>query len=666
MLRQLPVILWQTLRHLALGLTLIAAASALLLYSDRERRTDAAPGRVLRVAVVQHASTPVLDAGIAGVMQGLAERGVRDGERIAVTTYNSQGDMATGNAIARQVTSGEFDLVLTSSTPSMQAVANANRDGKTLHVFTLVADPFSAGVGLDRNNPLKHPPRMVGHGSFLPVAESFALSRQALPSLKTVGVAWNPAESNSEAFTRRAREACREMGLTLLEANVDSSAAVTEAIQSLVARGAQMLWVGGDSTVTATLPSAIATARAARIPVVTITPGAPERGTLIDVGLDFHELGRLGGLLASRVLEGEDPATIPIRDVQAEVPRRLVVNRLALAGLKDTWQLPKDVVDRATVVVDDKGVHDNSRAGALGKTWRVSLIQYNQVQDVEESEEGVIAGFRESGLLEDRDYVLSRRNAQGDMATVSALIDAAVSERADMLITFSTPTLQAALQRARNIPIVFTYVSSPHAAGAGTSDTDHLPNVTGVYMLPAYDDMLALIRRVVPQAKSVGTLFVPSEVNSVFNRDLLAAATRKAGLTFIEMAANTSSDVPDASLALAARGPDVICQIPGNLTAAAFPTIQQAAVRARLPIFAFQSAQAYGGAVVTVARDYRDAGRQSAALAVRVMRGERPASLPFQAVSRTRLIVNPTSARRIGLTLPPDLVSKADEVFGGR
>ena len=66
MLRQLPVTLWQTLRHLALGLTLIAAASALLLYSDRERRTDAAAGRLLRVAIVQHASTPVLDAGIAG------------------------------------------------------------------------------------------------------------------------------------------------------------------------------------------------------------------------------------------------------------------------------------------------------------------------------------------------------------------------------------------------------------------------------------------------------------------------------------------------------------------------------------------------------------------------------------------------------------------------
>jgi putative ABC transport system substrate-binding protein len=169
-----------------------------------------------------------------------------------------------------------------------------------------------------------------------------------------------------------------------------------------------------------------------------------------------------------------------------------------------------------------------------------------------------------------------------------------------------------------------------------------------------------------PAVKTLGTLFVPAEVNSVFNRDLLRDAARKAGLALIDVPANTSSDVADASLALTARRPDAICQIPGNLTAAAFPTVQQAAARARVPIFAFQSIQAHGGAIVTLSRDYRDAGRQSAALAVRVMKGEKPAALPFQAVSRTRLIVNPDAARRIGIALPPALVAKADEVVGAR
>jgi ABC-type uncharacterized transport system substrate-binding protein len=550
----------------------------------------------------------------------------------------------------------------------MQAVANANRDGRVKHVFTLVADPFSAGVGLDRNHPLQHPPHMVGHGVFLPVAESFAMAKEALPSLTTVGMAWNPAESNSRAFTEKAREACAKLGLRLIEANVDSTAGVIEGVQSLVARGAQALWVGGDNTMMATMPSVVATARTARIPVFTITPGAPDRGTLLDVGLDFREVGRLSGVLAARVLQGVDPATIPIRDVLDEVPRRVIVNHLAVEGLREPWRITPELAARANIVVDRAGIHETAprATAALSKTWRVSLIQYNQVQDVEEAEEGVMAGFRESGLVEGRDYTLTRRNAQGDMATVSALVDAAVSERSDLLVTFSTPTLQAAMQRARNVPVVFTYVSSPHAAGAGKSDDEHLPNITGVYMRPAYDEMIALIRQLMPSVKTLGTLFVPAEVNSVFNRDLLLEAARKAGLALLDVPANTSSDVPDASLALAARRPDAICQIPGNLTAAAFPTVQQAAVRARLPIFAFQSSQAHGGAIVTLSRDYRDAGRQSAALAVRVMKGEKPATLPFQAVSRTRLIVNPDAARRIGIALPPALVAKADEVVGGR
>ena len=255
---------------------------------------------------------------------------------------------------------------------------------------------------------------MVGHGSFLPVKESFEVAKRALPSLARVGVAWNPAESNSEAFTLKAREACRELGLTLLEANVDSSAAVTEAVQSLVARGAQALWVGGDNTMLSTLGSAIATARSARIPVFTITPGAPDRGTLFDIGLDFHELGRTSGLLAGRVLQGLDPATVPIRDVQDEVPRRMVVNTLALAGLRDPWHLPDAVRADATVLVDATGTHERAaRPGALARTWRVDLIQYNQVQDVEEAEAGVIAGFRESGLVEGRDYRHHRAQRPG-------------------------------------------------------------------------------------------------------------------------------------------------------------------------------------------------------------------------------------------------------------
>jgi putative tryptophan/tyrosine transport system substrate-binding protein len=102
------------------------------------------------------------------------------------------------------------------------------------------------------------------------------------------------------------------------------------------------------------------------------------------------------------------------------------------------------------------------------------------------------------------------------------------------------------------------------------------------------------------------------------------------------------------------------------LTAAAYPTLQQAADHARVPIFAFQSSQAQGGAVLVVTSDYHAAGKQSAQLAARVMRGERPASIPFENVATKRVIANPAAARRIGLTLPADVVAHADQVLGVR
>ena len=500
------------------------------------------------------------------------------------------------------------------------------------------------------------------------MGESFRLARQLFPRLKTVGVAWNPAESNSVGFVGQARTAAQELEIQLLEAHVDNSSGVLEAASSLASRGAQALWVPGDNTVVSALNSVISTAKKARIPVFTILPGDPMRGTILDLGANFHEVGKLTGKLAVDIIRGADPAQIPVRDFS---PRRLVVNQLAVNGLKDPWRIPDDIAASADILVNETGVRvkaaprqaaDNSQV-PLAKKWKVRIIEYNNVQDVEESEAGVRAGLREAGLKEGRDYVVDVRNAQGDMATVNSLVDAAITEGADLLITLSTPTLQAALKRAAGKPIVFTYLANAVAAGAGRSDEDHLPNVTGVYNTAAYAEMLELIRQVRPDARALGTLFVPAEVNMVYHREQLNEATRKLNFKLVALAANTSADVADAALALTSQRIDVICQIPGNLTAAAFPSIATAANKAKLPIFAFQSSQARYGAAVVLARDYGDAGREAGLLAARVMRGENPGKIPFVPFSKTKLVINTKAARHIGLTIPPAIAKKAEEVI---
>jgi ABC-type uncharacterized transport system substrate-binding protein len=247
---------------------------------------------------------------------------------------------------------------------------------------------------------------------------------------------------------------------------------------------------------------------------------------------------------------------------------------------------------------------------------------------------------------------------------VSALIDSAVTGGADLLITFSTPTLQAALRRAQNVPVVYNYVSSGLKAGAGKSNTDHAPNVTGVSLLPANDEALSLLRTYFPSIRKIGTLYCPAETNMVNAKIALDDAAKRAGFEVVYVPAETATDVPDAAAALMSGEIDAVLQIPGNLTASAFGSISEAARRGHMPVFAFQKSQAIGGAMVVVARDYKDSGRHAAYLAARIMRGENPKRIPLEDFARTSLIVNLDAARALDIKLPPALVRSAKDVIG--
>lgn len=327
------------------------------------------------------------------------------------------------------------------------------------------------------------------------------------------------------------------------------------------------------------------------------------------------------------------------------------------------------VVVAASVILllSDLGHRERAARSAQARkhTWKIYFVQYNDVIDVKDAEAGVLDGLREAGLEDGRDFEVKILNAQGDMATVSALIDTAVTGGADLLITFSTPTLQAALRRAQNVPVVYNYVSSGLKAGAGKSNTDHAPNVTGVSLLPANDEALALLKTHFPNIHKIGTLYCPAETNMVNAKIALDESAKKAGFEVVYVPAETATDVPDASAALMSRDIDAVLQIPGNLTASAFSSIGEAARRSHVPVFAFQKSQAIGGAMVVVARDYKDSGRHAAALAARIMRGENPKKIPLEDFGKTSLIVNLDAARALNITLPPALVRSAKDVIDG-
>lgn len=354
-------------RRLSLGIGLIISASAVLLWSDAPRRSaligapggaePTGPSRPLKIGLMQMTSQPILDEGAAGVIDALNAAGFRDGEKIELKRMNAEGDIATANAMAQELTGGDYDLVITLTTGALQAVGNANKQRKTPHVFGLVTDPTKAGVGVGAD-PLDHPAHLIGIGTLQPVAESLQMAKRINPRLARVGVAWNPAEVNSEVCTKLAREACRELKLELLEATVENSSAVSEAVASLISRDVEMLWIGGDVTVLAAFEVVARSARDARIPVCTCMPGNAARGSLFDLGANYYEVGVRIGELAVRVLEGEEIAKLP---VMKAVPPKLFLNTLVPAGLAGNWALPPEIVRQADAIIDASGVHDRTR-----------------------------------------------------------------------------------------------------------------------------------------------------------------------------------------------------------------------------------------------------------------------------------------------------------------
>jgi len=183
------------------------------------------------------------------------------------------------------------------------------------------------------------------------------MARTLNPKLQRIGVAWNPAEINSEICTISAREVCRELKLELLEATVENTSSVKEAVASLLARDVDALWIGGDVTVLSTFDLVSKSANSAQIPFFTCMPGNAKRGSLFDLGANYYVVGENIGSLAAQVLKGADIAKLPVTKA---VPSKLFVNTLVVSGLRAGWAIPPQVIEQADSTIDETGIHEKA------------------------------------------------------------------------------------------------------------------------------------------------------------------------------------------------------------------------------------------------------------------------------------------------------------------
>ncbi len=666
--------LMRALRRLLLGIALIAAAATALVMTDQSRVSGGgADSR--RIAIIQLSSIKALEDGAQGAARSLERAGFSAASGSVVDRFNAEGDIGTLNQIVSEVDSRGYDVVVTISTAVTQAFMRANRRGVPT-VLGVVSSPPSLGVAYGEWTEGARPKWITGLGSLQPVGRLFELAKRANPSLRRIGAVWNPAEPNAEANVKLGREVAARLGMEIVEANASNPTEVLQAAATVMARDIDVMWLLADTNVIAASKPLIAAATARKIAVITNNPGPEARGAVLSIGADFASVGELTGDIAVEVLRGRAPDTIPVEPCMPEVAE---VDPDAGAAIGPQWAGLAAIANElraGTAQVGDPNASpaapfepaaraESARpAKASGAVKRVIAVTYAETPPTEDALAGTISALAEAGFRDGESMRLLVRGAQLDTGTMNAIMAQVAEERPDLLLTFSTPTLQAAMRRIRSVPVVFNLVASPEAAKVCTTPEDHLPGFTGVSSASDYSALARTLREAFPAARTASGIFCPSEVNSEYNRAEMGRALAAAGIDYWPMPADRPSDVPAALDAAIAQRPDALIALSDNLSSTAMPAVLKAAAGARMPLVGFVSDLAEGGAIFVLARDFRELGVQGGAMAARVLRGESPDTMPIEIPRTTRLVVNVNAARTLGITLPSAMVERADRVIG--
>ena len=657
------------LKSLWLGVTLIVLASALLLYSDRDRRQNrpkaapAAAKALPRLAVMQWASTDLLDHTVQGLVEGLRQQGFEAGRTAEIRFFNASADSTTGNVMARDVVGGRYDMVLTASTLALQAVANANQQTRVLHVFGGVTDPYGAGVGISGSATNQHPAHLVGVGTFQPVERAIRLARQMNPALRRIGVVWSPGESNSEACVIKARATCKELGIELLEANAGSTSEVPEAVRSVLARNAEAIWVGGDTVAISALGAIVSAARAARIPVFSNDPVDTSNGVLFGVGASYRDVGIAAGTIAGKILKGADPRSFGVENL---VPEILSLNEPLAAELGKPWAITDDVRAQAEArkapapPAAAKVETANARQPQPGRTYKIGALFFSPHPVFETALDGIRVSLREAGFVEGRNLELKQTHPNADMSLLPQTARQLADGNFDVLVPLSTPCLQAVVAVPRRAPVVFGVVSSPLEAGAGKTFADHLPDVTGAVWTAPNAGLFRWLQELFPNCRSVGLVYNPSDANSMREKETARALLAELGMSLVERTVNGSSDIAEAIQSLLAARVDAVFGMGDNTVGSGFAGLVQACRKARVPLLADDDSLMGSGALFTCGASPKLEGRQAGRMIAQVLLGDSPAGIPFAPSAQSQTTVDFAAAAALGLTLPIALLKESD------
>jgi len=302
-----------------------------------------------------------------------------------------------------------------------------------------------------------------------------------------------------------------------------------------------------------------------------------------------------------------------------------------------------------------------SRVGYLSSLSR-SDPTYATLRDA------LLQGLREHGYVEGRTITIEWRFAEGSQSRLPTLAAELVRLRVDLLFAEATPSALAAKQATITIPIVFSPIADPIGSGLVATLARPGGNITGLtFMAPELvGKRLELLKETVPGMTRVGVLSHPGNPSDATLKSMLAeteVAARASGVQLQRLQAQGPNDLDRAFATMSRERVDGLILLPSAMFSSERRRIADLAAKNRLPTMFFFREFVEAGGFVSYGPSFVELWRRAATYVDRILKGAKPADLPVEQPTKFELVINLKTAKALGLTIPPPLLLRADEII---
>lgn len=303
------------------------------------------PAMKYKIGIAQLGTHDALDDAREGFIDQMGEEGFVEGENVDYIIRNAAFDSSNYATIAQYFVSADVDLLFSIATPITQACANAVEGTDIPVIFAAVTDPVAAGFAESWEEPGGP---VTGASDWADVGAQVKLGMDIHPAAR-LGVIYNAGEVNSVVQIDELKKVKSSLNITeIVEATAATTADVYAAAMSLVGR-VDAIWVPSDNTVAGAIQSVVAVCEDNDIPLFGSDISSIAKGGCISgQGLDYYVNGQTAAKLAARVLEGEDPAGIPISKTEMTI-----IYLCPAAAERMGTTIPQAILDTATEVCEE-------------------------------------------------------------------------------------------------------------------------------------------------------------------------------------------------------------------------------------------------------------------------------------------------------------------------